>query len=191
MGRSGIFVIYTNMSAYIGNMAEAVAAWTAKAMGGGVTYQESLAARLEIMKPSLKQIEECLAAEAPQLTPGIADLVAALHKKGVKVYLVTGGFGRLIVPVAKLLNIPETMLFSNHLLFDADGIYTGFDDKAYTCKTGGKTEVVKHLKTIPGHELTIMIGDSTTNMEAKPPAVLFIGFGGNAVREKVKAGADW
>jgi len=55
--------------------------------------------------------------------------VAALHKKGVKVYLVTGGFGRLILPVAKLLSIPETMLFSNHLLFDADGIYTGFDDK--------------------------------------------------------------
>ena len=25
----------------------------------------------------------------------------------------------------------------------------------------------------------------------RPPADLFIGFGGNAVREKVKAGADW
>lgn len=35
----------------------------------------------------------------------------------------------MIVPIAKLLNIPESMLFSNHLLFDADGNYTGFDDK--------------------------------------------------------------
>jgi phosphoserine phosphatase len=44
-------------------------------MGGGVSYQESLAARLEIMQPTLTQITECLAAEAPQLTDGIADLV--------------------------------------------------------------------------------------------------------------------
>jgi phosphoserine phosphatase len=28
-------------------------------------------------------------------------------------------------------------------------------------------------------------------MEARPPADVFVGFGGNAVREKVKAGADW
>ena len=72
-----------------------------------MTYQESLAARLEIMKPSLQQVNECLAAEAPRLTPGISELVAALHAKGVKVYLVTGGFARMIAPIAKLLNIPD------------------------------------------------------------------------------------
>ena len=36
-------------------------------------------------RPSLKQIEECLAAEAPQLTPGIADLVRSActtHARG-------------------------------------------------------------------------------------------------------------
>jgi phosphoserine phosphatase len=36
-----------------------------------------------------------------------------------------------------------------------------------------------------------MIGDGVTDMEAKPTAAAFIGFGGNVVREKVKAGADW
>lgn len=36
-----------------------------------------------------------------------------------------------------------------------------------------------------------MVGDGVTDMEARPPAAIFIGFGGNVVREKVKAGADW
>ena len=36
-----------------------------------------------------------------------------------------------------------------------------------------------------------MIGDGATDMEARPPADAFIGFGGVVVREKVKQGADW
>jgi len=168
-----------------------VAAWTAKAMGGNVTFQESLAARLGIMKPKLAQVEEKIAREPAALTPGITDLVKLLHKLGKKVYLVSGGFHRMILPAANILNIPEDNIYANKLIFDADGNYTGFDDTCMTCRSGGKPKVVEHLKTLPGHESIVMIGDGATDMEARPPASLFIGFGGNKVRDKVKAGADW
>jgi phosphoserine phosphatase len=36
-----------------------------------------------------------------------------------------------------------------------------------------------------------MIGDGATDMQAKPPADAFIGFGGVVEREKVKLNADW
>jgi phosphoserine phosphatase len=36
-----------------------------------------------------------------------------------------------------------------------------------------------------------MVGDGATDLEARPPADGFIGYGGIVVREKVKAGADW
>ena len=36
-----------------------------------------------------------------------------------------------------------------------------------------------------------MVGDGATDMDARPPADLFIGFGGIVVRDSVKAGADW
>jgi hypothetical protein len=42
-----------------------------------------------------------------------------------------------------------------------------------------------------GHKSVVMIGDGVTDMQAKPPAALFIGFGGVIVREKVRDGADW
>jgi phosphoserine phosphatase len=36
-----------------------------------------------------------------------------------------------------------------------------------------------------------MVGDGATDMQAKPPAEAFIGYGGVAVRTAVQAGADW
>ena len=37
----------------------------------------------------------------------------------------------------------------------------------------------------------IMIGDGMTDLEAYPPAELFIGFGGNKVRQNVLEKAPW
>ena len=36
-----------------------------------------------------------------------------------------------------------------------------------------------------------MIGDGMTDLEAYPPADLFIGFGGNVLRENVQKQAPW
>ena len=36
-----------------------------------------------------------------------------------------------------------------------------------------------------------MVGDGATDMQAKPPADKFIGYGGVSERAKVKEGADW
>lgn len=40
-----------------------------------------------------------------QLTRGIKELIDALHSRSVDIYLVSGGFRDLIVPIAKLLRI--------------------------------------------------------------------------------------
>ena len=37
----------------------------------------------------------------------------------------------------------------------------------------------------------VMVGDGVTDMQARPPADLFIGFGGIAQRPPVREGADW
>ena len=55
-------------------------------------------------------------------------------------------------------------------------------------------QVVADLKAQRGYKTVVMIGDGATDMEARDiegGADAFIGFGGIAVREKVKAGADW
>jgi phosphoserine phosphatase len=67
-----------------------------RAMGGQVLFQEALAARLELIKPSKSDIEKCLAKHPLKLTEGIRKVVELLHARGTPVYLVSGGFRQVL-----------------------------------------------------------------------------------------------
>jgi phosphoserine phosphatase len=82
-------------------------------------------------------------------------------------------------------------IFANNLQFNNDGSFKGFDSAELTCRDGGKPAVIQRIKDEHGYSPVIMVGDGATDMQARPPADAFIGFGGVVVREKVKAGADW
>jgi phosphoserine phosphatase len=98
----------------------------------------------------------------------------------------------MIEPVADTLMIPYHRIYANNLLFNAiDGSFSGFDAKEPTSRDGGKPAVVTSLIANHSYKGVVMIGDGVTDMQAKPPAEAFIGFGGVVVREKVKLGADW
>ncbi len=132
--------------------------------------------------------------EPPTLTPGVKDLVAALHSKGKEVFLVSGGFRVMIEPVAEQLGIPKANIFANTIHFAAgSGEYTGFDDQEFTSRAGGKARAAKHIKALTGAETLAMIGDGATDLEARQPggADLFVGFGGIARRDNVLRQADW
>lgn len=170
---------------------EAVAAWTLKAMGGSVPFHVALSERLKLFEPSLNDIAECNKKHPLVLTPGIEELVKTLHERKVDVYLVSGGFRQMIDPLAEVLNIDKSRIYANNLLFDEEGNYTGFDETEPTSRAGGKAAVVGKLKEEYDYNPIFMIGDGATDMEARPPADAFIGFGGIAVRDVVKEGADW
>jgi phosphoserine phosphatase len=182
----GIDVLADNLG-----VGDQVAALTKRAMEGGMSYQESLSARLELMKPSRANVEKCLKERPSHLSPKIDDLVNALHKNGKKVFLVSGGFRQLIEPVATKLGVSHDNLIANVLLFEEKGDYAGFDKEQPTSKTGGKAKVVTMLVEKHKFKSVIMVGDGATDMEARPPAAAFVGFGGVVTRPSVKEGADW
>jgi len=97
----------------------------------------------------------------------------------------------MIYPVAEILNIPTHRVYANNLEFFEDGSFKGFDPKEPTSRDGGKPNVIQRLKREHGYEHVIMIGDGVTDMQAKPPASAFIGFGGVTIRSAVKENADW
>lgn len=171
---------------------EKVAELTKNAMGGSVLFQDALKERLAIIQPSKSDVESYLDKHPFQLTEGIEELINLLHSKGKMVYLVSGGFRQMIEPVASRLKIPHHRIYANNLLFDpSNGAFTGFDINEPTSRDGGKPAVIKMLQNAHGYQDVVMVGDGVTDMQAKPPASLFIGYGGIVVREKVKAGADW
>ncbi|BBN01816.1 phosphoserine phosphatase [Marchantia polymorpha subsp. ruderalis] len=171
---------------------EAVAAWTARAMGGSVPFEVALAARLDLFKPSASDVAKLLASKPPRLSTGIKDLVNKLHSKGTHVYLVSGGFRQMIEPAAELLNISKDRIYANNLLFGENGEFTGFDATEPTSRSGGKAKVIEKIKAEFGYTKLIMIGDGATDLEARRPggADMFICYGGVAVRPKVVEGSD-
>eukprot|EP00126_Sphaerothecum_destruens_P006110 Sdes_comp19220_c0_seq1m10113 len=163
---------------------------TSQAMGGDVSFEEALKKRLDLIQPSRKSFETCLKEHPPRLTPGIEKFVHKLLESGIQVFLVSGGFRLMIEPVAEMLGLCKSHIYANTIHFDEEGNYLDFDRSEPTCRTGGKAKVVNLLAEKFKFKEIIMIGDGITDMEARPPARLFIGFGGNVVREQVRQGAD-
>jgi phosphoserine phosphatase len=174
--------------AAVAGVAEQVAALTRAAMGGTVKFEDALAQRLAIIKPTPQLIDKCLTVHPPRLTPGCTEFVAALRKRGTAVHLVSGGFAPFVLPLAKQLGLDAETVTANRFTY-AD--VPGFDLSVPTAKSGGKARALTALQAKHGYRRMVMIGDGATDMEAKPPAEVFIGFGGVVTREKVKAGADW
>ena len=174
------------------NQGEQVAALTLQAMEGGMKFQDALAARLDMLKPSKAAIEACLQSQPLQLTAGVKELVHTLHQTDKDVYLVSGGFRIMIEPVADLLNIDRDKIYANTLLFEEnDGSYHSFDPNQPTSADMGKPKALRQIQLHGNYKTMVMVGDGATDAQAKPPAAAFIGFGGVAVREKVQRVADW
>lgn len=174
---------------------EAVSKLTAAAMEGGMKFEDALEARLDLLEPSRQQILDCLEAHPLELTPGVADLVEALHSKNVDVFLVSGGFRIMIEPVAEILQISsDTNIVANtiHFEYGGEGKYAGFCRDEPTSQDMGKPKALEGIREKnPSYETMVMVGDGATDAQAKPPAKAFIGFGGVIEREPVKEKADW
>jgi len=168
-----------------------VSAWTLKAMEGSTKFEDALSARLAIIEPSLQSIQKCLSDHPLQFSPGLQQLVRALQHAGTDVFLVSGGFRSMIAPVALRLGIPDSHVVANTILHHEDGSYAGFDRDEPTSRDMGKPAAVRRVKEENGYETVVMVGDGATDAQAKPPADAFVGYGGVAVREKVRSVACW
>lgn len=178
------------MARYAGKHEE-VKALTKKAMGGNMSFRECLTERLEILQPTAQLIQEMIEMKPPGITPGFQELVDALRSRGTEIYLVSGGFDCLIVPEAAKCGIAPNHVIANTILFDKEGKYAGFDKNNFTSENGGKARALQYLKDSFKFNKMIMIGDGMTDAEARPPADIFIGFGGNVKRDAVKEVADY
>eukprot|EP00555_Chaetoceros_dichaeta_P011333 CAMPEP_0198258034 /NCGR_PEP_ID=MMETSP1447-20131203/7557_1 /TAXON_ID=420782 /ORGANISM="Chaetoceros dichaeta, Strain CCMP1751" /LENGTH=329 /DNA_ID=CAMNT_0043945067 /DNA_START=193 /DNA_END=1182 /DNA_ORIENTATION=- len=178
------------LAASLGKGAE-VSAWTLKAMEGNTKFEDALAARLAIMKPSRASVDRCLSDHPLQFSPGVETLIESLRLADIDVWLVSGGFRSMIEPIAKQLCIDKANIIANTILYDADGTYAGFDREELTSADMGKPKAVQAVKEKYGYETVIMVGDGATDAQAKPPADAFIGFGGVSVRESVREKACW
>ena len=184
---------------------EEVARLTSQAMDGSVDLTQSLEERMRILGSSgdlVSDVQEYLrtCSAEDRLNPGIRELVSALHDRGVAVYLISGGFREMCLPVARILGIEPSNVFANRMLFTADDAtglptkFAGFDRSEPTSRRGGKPEVIRNLRAIHPYETVVMVGDGITDLEAaavEGGSDIFIGYCGTVLRPEIAEGADW
>ncbi|KAI7839328.1 hypothetical protein COHA_006919 [Chlorella ohadii] len=179
-----------------------VAALTNSAMDGSMSLEDALERRLEIINCTPADIQAFLRAHPAEsrLVPGAKELIEQLQSRGVAVYLISGGFRELCLPIARALGVPPAHLFANRMNWQVDdetGMPTklvGFDLREPTGHQGGKPRAIAALRALYPYETVVMVGDGITDLEAVQEsggADMFVGFGGIVERPVVKASADW
>jgi phosphoserine phosphatase len=166
----------------------AVEGMTRAAMEGGTPMETIFAKRLELIQPTLSELQAIGEKYIAHVEPTAQRTVRALRDMEWRVAIVSGGFTQAILPLALYLGIERVEAV--HLQFDPAGCYRGFEPDSPTARTRGKNEVARRLRAEWGAQRVVMVGDGASDLEVKGDADFVVGFGGYAVREKVRAEAD-
>jgi len=157
---------------------EQVAAITSSAMRGEIDFEESLRARVALLKglPSsaIDQVREEIT-----LTDGAAELVEALHAEGHSVALVSGGFLNIIEPMIKSLSI---RYYRANELEIRDGVLTGGLIGSIVDRAGKATALREFAQASSvSLENTVAIGDGANDLDMMAIAGLSIAFNAKPV----------
>ena len=167
---------------------KAVEEMTTKAMDGSTPMESIFAKRLDMIKPTLKELESIGQKYIQEVEPTALDTIKKLKANGWTVMIVSGGFTQAIRPLAQYLGIERVEAVE--LRFNADGSYAGYVESCPTAKSKGKNVVALKLRDEFKAYQTVLVGDGASDLEVKGDVDKMIGFGRYTARPKVKAGAD-
>ena len=167
---------------------EQVVPLTDAAMRGEVSLESVYARRLAIIRPSHSDVERVGRLYVRTLVPGAADTVVALQAVGVAVYIISGGLRPAVLHVARALGVPAARVFAVDVSFHPDGSFAGFEEDSALARRGGKPALIASLG--PFARPSMMVGDGSTDLEARTVVDHFVAFAGVEERANVVAGAD-
>lgn len=165
-----------------------VAALTEAAMNGEMALADVYERRLAIVRPSADDLRAVGRRYVETLVAGAREVVTTLREHGVDVGIVSGGLAPAVRVLARSLGLEEDAVHAVDVRFDVDGAYVDFDRASPLWRNQGKMEVLRALRA-RRHPL-LFVGDGVTDLEARDVVDLFVGYGGVAVRDPVRRGAE-
>ena len=168
-------------------LGDELAQLTDSAMNGDVALEAIYAKRLNLIKPSRADIEWLSKLYISELVDGVEVVFKQLAQHNKSVHIISGGLLPAILPLAKILHVPESNIHAVDIYFDNNGQYLGYDTASPLTKNGGKAVIIESLES---HNV-VMVGDGQTDLEAQKAGAKVIGFGGVIARDAVRNKADF
>lgn len=162
-----------------------VSAITTHCMSTTGLSEESYEQRLDLIKPTKSQVEQLVKKYRDNITPGTKSVINALQELDKRIYIISSGIADAVIPFGNYLGIRTEHIFAVNLQFDKNGHYVDFDRKNPLVHSGGKLTVIKKIMLERAN--LALIGDGMSDYEASKPVKRFIGYGGMAIREKIKS----
>lgn len=165
-----------------------VAALTERAMNGEIALDSVYGRRITLVAPTRSDLEALGAEYIKAIVPGATNAIRRMQASGVDVHLLSGGLLPAIRHVAKKAGIPDGNVHAVDVSFDDGGGYASFDDASPLTRDGGKRDIVSKLNL---KRPSLIVGDGSTDAEARPVMDAFAAFTRFVRREAAVAQADY
>jgi phosphoserine phosphatase len=168
---------------------EEIARLTESAMRGEIALEDVYGRRLNLVQPTRAQVEALGERYVQTLVADARETVAALVGEGIEVRVMSGGIRQAVLTLAFALGLSEHAVAAVDVYFDSNGDYAGFDNASPLARSAGKRTVLERwLPELPNP--IMLVGDGATDLEARPPADLFVAFAGVVERRAIVDAAD-
>lgn len=159
-------------------------------MDGKVKLEDVFSLKMAMIRPSKTDLENLGKLYIKNLSEDVKEIIDLLILLKKDVLQMTGNFYPAVKILAKYLKIAQQNVYANRIYFDKWGDYIGFDSKNLLSISGGKKILVDRILKKDPKKKIAFIGDGSTDIETRPPASVFIGYGGAVHRENVKINSD-
>ena len=164
--------------------------FTNEGMEGLISFEDSLKKRLKLLDIKEYHLVELRKIVLKLITPSINKNCLWLKENADNIYIFSGGFKSIIVPVAKKIGLKIENIYANNLVFLKNGSFKGIDEGNLLSKSSGKLVQAKLLDL---NSKIIVVGDGSTDQEMKKIGknVTFFCYTENIYRNKVANKADF
>lgn len=163
-------------------------ALTDQGMAGKITYSESLEARLALLQANRADVEALGLELVSRITPSVARNRDRLWRNAARVWVISGGFEELILPVVRELGLRTDRVRAHRFRWTAEDQIDGVDPDTALAR-GGKVLAVREL-ALEGP--VWIVGDGATDLELRERGLAhrFFAFAENCRRPSVMERAD-
>ncbi|MFY0626657.1 MAG: phosphoglycerate dehydrogenase [Reichenbachiella sp.] len=167
-----------------------IASITNEAMGGSLSFRESLEQRLSLLKANRSHLPHLIEKLEKLVSKSFIRNKDFLETNKNSIYIISNGFKEFIYPIVKKFGIKEGNVFANTFQFDEGGNIIGFDQDNILSQSKGKPALIESLN-LEGEIYVIGDGYNDYEIRKEGKANRFYAFTENVERKNVMEHADF